>query len=253
LRREFGPEEGDVGMKTRSTAPVARPLAVAVALAALAVLLAAALGSPAAEAFSVSGATTGFTDAPNQCGQVGQGITAIVITAGGYEDVDFCLDGTGAQGEQVLIQVWDDDPGWLDFDDEIGRETVSVPASGSNSIATQIRLECNAAGRVVGSQGESSVDVYFEIGGLWPYYGYGATSLNITVSCVCPAELQAATSESCGVGGILEDPDVEALPSEAADSSGGLSAGVIAGIGGAAAAAVVTAGGGFARWRRRIR
>jgi hypothetical protein len=63
----------------------------------------------------------------------------------------------------------------------------------------------------------------------------------------------ARVKMTSNVGGILEDPDVEALPSEAADSGDGLSAGVIAGIAGVAAAAVATAGGGFALWRRRIR
>jgi hypothetical protein len=67
------------------------------------------------------------------------------------------------------------------------------------------------------------------------------------------AVIYTTRDSSPSVGGILEDPDVEALPSEAADSGDGLSAGVIAGIAGVAAAAVATAGGGFALWRRRIR
>jgi hypothetical protein len=67
------------------------------------------------------------------------------------------------------------------------------------------------------------------------------------------ARLRVTSGSGGEVGGVLEDPDAATLPSEAADDSGGLSAGAYAAIAGAAAAALATATGGFALWRRRIR
>jgi hypothetical protein len=218
-------------------------------------------------AFTVSAATSGWidpSDDPSACGgptNSGRN-NDIQIDVGASQYVPFCLTGTADQDDVdngVLVQVWDDDPGLFDLDDELASRLLTVSSTGTYAKWTTITLSCDLSGHVVNSQGEASVQAYFEIDDQWPYYGYGRTQLAQVplITCVCPDSDPDCLGDGTGVGGIAELPALSGTSAgeAAAPAAGsGWSAGGYAALaGGVAAAAVALCAGAWYARRRWLR